>query len=396
MTILDDEDVLQVCLSQQERIYDDVQDQQKIEMIAERALIKFITKGLTKASELYLDAANFLIVNAKTEIYGFHVKDIHTFLFEVALNQDFESWLVSLFEERQGGRPLLEKSRKNILKIIDGKFHAIVNGKLLNFVVLPLVKPVEIPCNSSISTYGLANGDCINIFAGSFKTNVNGLLLDIMHRSFAGDSLFKDKICGFRVEHFDDKTSLRIRVVMKISNVSDEFLKFLRINFNSVYFSSTTIHYPTTKMLENNNITADSQTDLAHNREIVLKNDILLMNENEMKAISNERLKMKNINQPVVNVKIKSLHLHFPSSAETNESGTSRTSVFDRLGPKLGDRGHDTLTVTRFFNKDKKRVRFDLSHDHPKTKDPNNSGKASSKKPKLQSVVIVPDKKSNN
>ena len=204
---------------------------------------KFFRKGKTSLIDIRDDLLRILANVYCVKINGIYFVDNSVVLVEVEMNSSSRNFILFIHEERLGNKIVNRNSIKDIAKLCDGKFSMSISNVVLFLVILPRTKLIYIPCKTFSLPFGLSNGELINIETSCFfvdeRFNVYECLLTLQGE--LDNNL--DCFIGIRLElHNEADNTSRLRLSLKLGQLSNTFLNKLKKIFGMTHFSPTTIH----------------------------------------------------------------------------------------------------------------------------------------------------------
>ncbi|CAG9807489.1 unnamed protein product [Chironomus riparius] len=348
-TLSNDEDVLQICASNEE-LLDLVDDSKQVK--SDIVILKFINKNESKISS-FIGSIHKLLSEKNIVIKGFYIKGEHTCLIEVLLTSFLENWLATLVGARNNSRILSDKAKKGILSNAFGKFSIVLMNEIIYMIVVPYINDKLIDCQSSHYPYGLCNGNIINLKANCIRENSELVIQKIVNELTNGVKF--EKIEGVRVEN-SSLTELSVRFIVKTQHMTDSLIRSLSLVFGSLTFCPSTLHFIPEIQTCKYSKAINSSLNAKQFWTALTEMDVLICNCNEQAlAIRRKSPKSVTLTNPTGRINF----------APSSSSASISTSIFDRLGPRINPRrlleSTDPHTITSSYRNLRITARFNTS-----------------------------------
>lgn len=237
--------------------------------------IKFFKKGKLPCSDLKMEIFDYMIKKNNLNVNGLFFRDDLDVLVEVQVNSSLKSFLICIYEERLGSKVLKKKSIRNIVNICDGKFSVVIGNQIMCLVIAHNYDLYYLPCKSTVSGFGLSNGEIINIYTEYFYVDQRFSVYEaflLIQEELLHNMKF---LVGMRLERGEEDVNEGwIRFSISQSNLNIDILKTLKKFFSVIHFSGVTMHLLLNSKAENI-VAAHNELCFNGDMKIVANNDLI-------------------------------------------------------------------------------------------------------------------------
>jgi hypothetical protein len=285
----------------------------------------------------------------------------------VTLTSAVKLWLEELYEERNPGNVLRNNSIFKIHTICKGKFRLLLNGAMVFLVVIPSVSSVLFPCQTSIQPYGLCNGKFLNVLV-DVNAPQSGIVNAVIDKLYQSRLLIGTSIRG--IIFIPSGSNHRVRLILNVSETSDQLLKWIKENFGNLSFCSDTHHFVPNPLKERIAQMLSTGRDVKGLWPIIKINDILQCGNDEMSIVKKANLSLARNHSPEIYRRVVNINQF---------NNHSNNMIRDPI----------SVTLNRISSAD---------HTASRCPDSNNNWnhRSLSRNRKMRSVVIIPDKQKAN